>query len=95
MVINTKIISESRNTLVLLLVVLASARASSRAVCLPPETGDLHTLVAINIDFVVIERLADTFCRKNCCPLCYDVYQCIVVEEYKGHVICYSFEIIY
>jgi hypothetical protein len=43
MVIDTSIIYESRNNLVLFLVVLTSARASSRAVCLPPGNwGSSH-----------------------------------------------------
>ncbi len=44
--------------------------------------------MAININCVVIIKgLAEnTLQGKNCCPLCYDVYQCISVEEYNVHI---------
>ena len=42
--------------------------------------------MAIYINCAIIERLAETLCREKCCPLCYDVYQCIVVEEYDVHI---------
>ena len=42
----------------LLLVVLASVRGSFRAVCLPQETGDLHTLAAtlLNVGKIIFSR---------------------------------------
>jgi hypothetical protein len=43
-------------------------------------------LVAININCAVIKRLAENPLREKCCPLCYDVYQCIIVEEYDVHI---------
>ena len=38
--------------------VLVSARASSRTVCLPPETGDVHTLAAtlLNVGEIIFSR---------------------------------------
>ncbi len=44
--------------------------------------------MAININCAIIGRLAENpLQEKNCCPLCYDEYQCIIVEEYNVLII--------
>ncbi len=38
------------------------------------------------VNLAIIDGLTKNLCRKkNCCPFCYDVYQCIVADvEYFG-----------
>ncbi len=32
------------------------------------------------VNLAIIDGLTKKLCRKNCCPICYDVYQCIVAD---------------
>jgi hypothetical protein len=47
--------------------------------CIPIMLGDIYCI------FAIIDGLTKHLCRKKCCSLCYDVYQCIVAFEYSLH----------
>ena len=43
--------------------------------------------MAIYINCIIIERLTKNHLKeKDCCPLCYNVYQCNIAIEYNVHI---------
>ncbi len=72
----------------LLLVVLASARGSFRAVCLPQETGDLHTLAAtlLNVGKIIFSRKIGKLKNKKGEPPGRETHGALVRREwYKDY----------